>query len=147
MNKTLKTFMLWMFCFAIATSIYPVEQQGIIKVTVRGFKSSTGTIKIGLYKSAQTFPKVEKQYKGKTVDAVGDEVRVAFTEIPLGEYAVAVFHDENSNGKLDENTIGIPQEAYGCSNGTRGVFGPPSFDDAKVTLRENSSQELIINIK
>lgn len=42
-----------------------------------------------------------------------------------------MFHDENSNGKLDRNFMGIPREGVGASNGARGHFGPPKFGDAE----------------
>jgi uncharacterized protein (DUF2141 family) len=53
-----------------------------------------------------------------------------FFHVAPGTYAVSVFHDENSNGKLDTNLMGIPREGVGASNGARGHFGPPKFDDA-----------------
>jgi len=42
----------------------------------------------------------------------------------VGKYAVSVFHDENSNGKLDTNFLGIPREGVGASNNAKGHFGP-----------------------
>jgi uncharacterized protein (DUF2141 family) len=53
-----------------------------------------------------------------------------FKDVPYGEYAVKVFHDENDNLKIDIGWRG-PTERYGFSNGARGIFGPPDFDDAK----------------
>ena len=47
-----------------------------------------------------------------------------------GTYAIAVFHDENSNGKLDSNFMRIPREGVGASNAAKGHFGPPKFDAA-----------------
>jgi uncharacterized protein (DUF2141 family) len=46
-----------------------------------------------------------------------------------GTYAVSVFHDENSNGKLDRNILRMPKEGVGVSNNAAGHFGPPKFDD------------------
>ena len=53
-----------------------------------------------------------------------------FSGIALGTYAVSVFHDENSNGKLDTNFMGIPREGVGASNDAKGHLGPPKFDAA-----------------
>ena len=52
-------------------------------------------------------------------------------QVKPGTYAVSTFHDENSNGKLDTNLLGIPTEGVGASNNAKGHFGPPKFDDAK----------------
>lgn len=54
-----------------------------------------------------------------------------FSDLQKGSYAVAVFHDENDNGKLDTNFLGIPIEGSGASNGAQGWMGPPKFDDAR----------------
>jgi uncharacterized protein (DUF2141 family) len=51
-----------------------------------------------------------------------------------GTYAVALFHDRNSNGFLDKKALGIPKEPYGFSNNASATFGPPSFERAKIVL-------------
>lgn len=53
-----------------------------------------------------------------------------FAQIAPGTYALAVIHDENLNGKLDANWLGIPSEGYGFSNDARAALGPPSFSAA-----------------
>ena len=63
--------------------------------------------------------------------AIADKKAVCeFSGIAPGAYAVSVFHDENSNGKLDTKFMGIPREGVGASNNARGHFGPPKFDAA-----------------
>jgi uncharacterized protein (DUF2141 family) len=47
---------------------------------------------------------------------------------------VAVFHDENGNGKLDRNFIGIPKEGVGASNNRRHAMGPPTWDESKFAV-------------
>jgi uncharacterized protein (DUF2141 family) len=54
-----------------------------------------------------------------------------FKKIPKGIYGISAFHDENVNGKLDTNFIGLPTEDYCASRDARGSFGPPSFSDAR----------------
>ncbi len=58
------------------------------------------------------------------------QARCDFENIPPGTYALAVVHDENMNGKLDSNWLGIPKEGYGFSNDVKAVHGAPSFSDA-----------------
>jgi uncharacterized protein (DUF2141 family) len=58
------------------------------------------------------------------------QARCDFEDIPPGTYAMAVIHDENMNGKLDTNRLGIPREGYGFSNDAKGWLGPPSFSAA-----------------
>jgi uncharacterized protein (DUF2141 family) len=43
--------------------------------------------------------------------------------------------DENSNGKLDTNFIGMPREGAGASNDAKGHMGPPKFGAASFPYR------------
>lgn len=59
-------------------------------------------------------------------------------DLSPAKYAIAVFHDENDNNKLDRQFTGFPAEAYGFSNNVRGTLGPPDLSDQLVYLRRNS---------
>ena len=72
---------------------------------------------------------------------------IVLEEIPEGEYAIAVFHDENTNGKLDTNFLGIPKEQYGFSNHAKGQMKPPKFEDAKFKLTNEQNKFVTINMK
>jgi len=65
--------------------------------------------------------------------------------VPLGTYAVTVYHDVNDNQKLDTNWIGIPKEPVAISNNAKGRLGPPKWKDASFELRE-ATQELTVNL-
>ena len=54
--------------------------------------------------------------------------------LPEGNYAIAAFHDENGNKKLDRNFAGLPKEKYGFSNNVRGTFSPPALNDQLIKL-------------
>lgn len=62
-------------------------------------------------------------------------MRVALADLPDGDYAVTLFVDRNANGRLDRNAMGVPTEPYGFSNDAFGQFGPPSFEQARLTVR------------
>lgn len=61
-------------------------------------------------------------------------VAVRLTNVPGGQWAVEIFHDENGNGKLDRNGLGIPVEGVGFSRDARGQYGPPTFDAAAIVV-------------
>ncbi|MET0808503.1 MAG: DUF2141 domain-containing protein, partial [Pseudoxanthomonas sp.] len=42
-------------------------------------------------------------------------------------------HDENGNGKLDTNVMGMPLEGYGFSNNPQ-VMRKPTWDEARFTV-------------
>jgi uncharacterized protein (DUF2141 family) len=114
-----------------------LSAQVTIKVEVKGLKSNKGQVMIGLYNSEKDF--LKKTYKG-TVVLIKDKIAtVTFSNIPKGEYAVSLFHDENNNGKLDSNFMGIPREDYAASNGAKGFMGPPKYKDAKFSISENKT--------
>jgi len=53
-----------------------------------------------------------------------------FESIPPENYAIAVIHDQNMNGKLDANFLGVPTEGYGFSKNAKGKLSVPSFSAA-----------------
>ena len=109
-----------------------VYSQGSIEVTVKNIKEPKGTIRVGLFNNEKDF--LGKAVDGKIVKAEGKEVTVLFENLNAGDYAVSVIHDENENGELDSNFMGIPKEGFAFGNNAMGMFGPPGFKDAKVTV-------------
>ena len=67
------------------------------------------------------------------------EMRVTFSDIKPGNYAVSVFHDENQNKDLDQGMLGKPKEGYGFSNNVMGLIGPPSFKKARFYVPDGKS--------
>jgi uncharacterized protein (DUF2141 family) len=74
-----------------------------------------------------------------SVPARDGETVVTIKGVPAGTWAVLAYQDENANGELDRNLIGIPSENYGFSREARGRFGPPSFDDAAMPVRDETT--------
>ena len=107
-----------------------------IQVTVTGLRNAEGNINIALFDTANHFPKDGKAITRARVTARMDTVHARLSDLSAGTYAIAVYHDENGNGKLDRNLLGVPTEGYGFSNDARGRMGPPSFDQAAFTLGE-----------
>lgn len=109
-------------------------QTGTISVEISGIDETKGLMSIGLYSDEKGFPDDGKEYKGTDVNVTGQTVVYTFKEVPFGTYAIAIFHDTNSNGKLDKNFLGIPKEGYAFSNNVFGTFGPPDFKDTSFEL-------------
>jgi len=115
-----------------------------IHIEVQNIKSTAGKVSIGLYNKPENFPIISKVYKGVHLDISSHTLFYTFKKIPDGIYAVSVFHDENSNSKLDKNFLGIPKEGYGFSNNAKAILSAPSFNDAKFKI---STQTVNLNIK
>lgn len=104
-----------------------------VRVLVSNLSTVTGTVEITLFDSAESFLKEPYlQQSGKAGEDGNFEVE--FVELPEGEYAVVVVHDENDNGKLDSGFLGFGGENYGYSNNIKPWFGRPDFEDAKFTV-------------
>ena len=59
---------------------------------------------------------------------------MVFGNLEPGRYAAVAVDDEDGDGKLGENFLGVPTEPYGFSNAAQGFLGPPTFDAAAVAL-------------
>ena len=102
-----------------------------IHVEIDGLRNDNGKVVCSLYSSADGFPKQAEKAIAHRSALIKDKRAVCeFAGIAPNTYAIAAFHDENSNGKLDTNFMGIPREGVGASNGAKGHFGPPKFDAA-----------------
>jgi len=111
-----------------------------IEVRVQGVTSTKGTVRVAICDKA-TFLK-DCPYAASAAARVGETV-VTVDDLPPGTWAVLSFQDENDNGKLDRNALGIPKEKYAFSRDARGRFGPPSFEDAAFVLRDEKAVSYI----
>ena len=68
---------------------------------------------------------------------------IAVPNVPKGTWAVLVYQDENGNGKLDRNFMGIPSENYGFSRDAAGKFGPPGFEDAAIEVGDEVTKAAV----
>ncbi len=121
--------------FATCPSERHSNSGAVLKVVIEGFNSDDGTVRVALFKSGDGFPSNHKTAVAReAAEIVAGKARVSFTGLPPGTYAVGAFHDENSDGVLDKNFLGIPTEGWGASNGAKGNMGPPEFDDASFSF-------------
>lgn len=116
-----------------------------ITINLNGINNNKGEIRLALFRNKLQFLKTP--YKGVTSNITASNAMIVLEEIPEGEYAIAVFHDENTNGKLDTNFLGIPKEQYGFSNHAKGQMKPPKFEDAKFKLTNEQNKFVTINMK
>jgi uncharacterized protein (DUF2141 family) len=114
-----------------------------LTVAVSGLKNNTGIVKVGLYNSEGMFLKTI--YKSITSEIKNNSATVTFVGIPKGEYGISAYQDENSNGILDKNIMGIPSEDFACSNNAKGFMGPPAYEDAKFNINKDSKIDIKFN--
>jgi len=119
---------------------------GNLTVEVTNIKNKNGKVAIGLYnKDDNTFANPTKYYKAIFIEIDSKKVVYTFENIQNGTYAVSVMHDENENGKLDKNILGIPKEGYGFSNNVKPAFRSANFKEAKFELLGNKTVNIEMN--
>lgn len=118
-----------------------------IHVEILNIRNSTGTVACALFESPDGFPTdyLRMATNVMVIKIRKDQARCDFEDIPPGAYAMAVVHDENMNGKLDINWLGIPTEGYGFSNDAKGVMGAPPFSAASF-LYNGQNLELTMSL-
>ena len=109
-----------------------------IAFDVDGINSNNGKIMIALYKGEAAY-KNRKPTKHDAIAAQKGSITVTFKDLPQGEYVIQVFHDEDNNGALGRNMVGMPTEGYGFSNNAQPNFGPASYDDMKFSIADASA--------
>jgi uncharacterized protein (DUF2141 family) len=115
-----------------------------LTVVVDSIEKSEGKVLVAVYDS-DNFLKQPLYYGMAKVEQDVEEVTVVIENVTSGQYAVAVFHDENDNNNLDTGAYGIPIEKYGFSNNARGKMGPPAFQDCVISIEEDT--EINITVK
>ena len=124
----------------------PAQTQDTSTLTIRitGARNTKGQIGVTLFRDAQGFPDDTSRairQQSVQIDPNTMSAQVTFKDLPQGTFAVSVLHDENGNGKMDKNFMGIPKEGYGASNNPKKQRRAPTFDDAKFSL--NAAEQTI----
>ncbi|NAY91437.1 DUF2141 domain-containing protein [Muricauda sp. JGD-17] len=118
--------------------------QNTISVHVKNVDSDSGHVNVAVYDSDDSFLSFDKVLKTGSVPANEGMVTLRIDDLPVGEYALAVFHDENANGELDTNWLGIPKEKIAFSKGKMHTFGPPKYRECAFKI--TSDYEISIDL-
>ena len=127
----------------LAQTSEATTQLGKLEILISGFNNNEGECWFAIDNSKDVYEREDTVWIGKILPIKNNQVIVVIDSLDYGEYAVRVFHDENKNGKIDTNFLGIPDEDYGYSNDASAWFGPPSWDKAKFIFNQ---PKMTINI-
>jgi uncharacterized protein (DUF2141 family) len=118
-----------------------------LSIVVIGAANSLGSIRLAIYDSLRNFNVPTKATIKLTLPIVDGQATASIPrhELP-DQFAVATFHDENGDGELNRNRLGIPTERYGFSRNARGLTGPPTFQQS-VIERSKVPRPLEISIR
>ena len=112
-----------------------------LTINVENLRNSKGVVQYILYNSEENFPDqdLETFYKKGTTGIIGNRSAFTFTNLPKGEYAVHILHDENENEKTDMGFI-KPKEGIGFSNYEKiGPANRPKYSKAKFMVTKHDT--------
>lgn len=112
-----------------------------LTVEVENLRNSKGIVQITLYNKDGSIPDeyYKNYFKMEKVSITNGKSQCTFSNLPKGNYAVNILHDENSNGKIDKGLI-LPKEGIGFSNySSIGLTNRPNFNKASFEFNQNKT--------
>lgn len=111
----------------------PRAELATFEIQVEGLRNSRGLVHVCATRNRDHFPdcRGDPASVRQTVPATQRQLRLA--GLPPGRYAISLFHDQNSNARLD-TFLGVPREGFGFSRNPVIRFGAPKFDSVDIEL-------------
>jgi uncharacterized protein (DUF2141 family) len=106
------------------------QSAGRLGVVVEGVRNNSGSVRCGLYNSPSGFREPGAQFRGVVAPIRNGRANCVFSGIPAGTYAVAVFHAEHNETRMETGMFGKPKQGFGFSRNPSSSFGPPDFNSA-----------------
>jgi uncharacterized protein (DUF2141 family) len=122
-------------CFACLFLSVNSETKGLrLTLHITNIQDVSGRLQVGIYNNKSDFPKEGKEFKRVYIKVDGKEVKFTVQDMPPGDYAIAIYHDANTDGQCNSNFLGVPTECYGFSNNVKPFLSAPSFNATKFSL-------------
>lgn len=122
--------------------------QGAVVAEISNIRSDKGVCRACLFNNPATFKGQPGQpFRCVAVPVKGQTARAIFTNVPAGTYAMLVFHDANSNLKMDRNFLGLPKEGYGASKNKLPFTSAPSYEENKFGVDGRTTLQLQIRMR
>ena len=121
---------------------------GQVVVELAGLRSDNGQILAALFRTKDGFPSsIAKAFARKQAHSKQRKLSIVFEGVPAGQFAVCMFHDENGNSAMERSAFGIPKEGWGTSRDASATFGPPSFEDARLSLAPGERKHIVVHVR
>ena len=132
-------FLLAPFVLVLTAAAGPAAD---LEISVEKLRNLKGELHFCLTRQPAHFPDCKGDPKAVTRSAPARTGPIRITGLAPGGYALAVFHDENRNRKLDM-LVGIPREGFGFSRNPVVRFGAPKFRQVRIDLRPGFTRETV----
>ena len=112
-----------------------MPSQKLIELRFTHFRNDNGFARVAVYNNLKTFcDETIKPYQEISAKIIHNECVVAISDLPDGDYAITLLHDENEDAVMNYNFLGLPKEGYAFSNNARPGFSKPSFSSCKIKV-------------
>ena len=131
-----------------AISISPAAHAGKsnLAVTIDGLRNKDGQVCLSLFSRSIGFPdRQDRTVIVKCIRSIDVSRGVNFENLDPGNYAIALLHDANSDGKMNTGFFGIPKEGFGFSRNPKISKGPPKFQNAVIAVAGQSAIQIKVN--
>ncbi len=105
-----------------------------VDISISNLRSTKGDVLVCLSKDPNYFPDCTKDKAARKIKVAASSAgKIHIRDVKPGTYAVALVHDENSNGKMDLRLF-LPREGFGFTRNPKIGMGPPKFKSAQFTV-------------
>lgn len=118
-----------------------VNKLGDVILLMSGFDNNNGKARCAIFTKDNY---LKRATRGTISPIKNQSASCILKGLPHGTYAIAAFHDENNNEKMDTGFLGIPIENGCFSNNATGNFGPASWKDAKFSHRSSRTTKTCV---
>ncbi len=119
-----------------------IEDNPILEIQIDNIKEDKGKIEIGVFNTGERFLEADQAYKNYSIEVKNKKAVVVIDDLPPGNYAISLYHDENDDDKCNRNFVGIPKEPYAFSNNVKPRFSPPSYSDCVFRLEKDTQMNI-----
>lgn len=138
-------FLIISFGFMPSSEVQAKDSSCSLALSFQGVRSNHGSLHVAFFNTHHNnFPDPKMAIKSMLIKPSANAGGKSLF-LPCGTYALAVYHDENGNGKQDKNMLGMPTEGYAFSGNADTSFGPPDYDKAEFSLH-SENQPLVIKL-
>ena len=109
-------------------------QISLLTIEITDLQNNDGVLQIGFSDNEMNYPLPKKEIITKRIQPANNKAVLQLENLKEGEYALAVYHDENADGQCNRNFFGLPVEGYCFSNNMRPFLSAPPFNKCKFYL-------------
>lgn len=118
----------------------PIDLAQPLSMDLLGLRSGRGKVLVCVTRRPDHFPDCRDDPDRRYFAVPAHAGEIPLGVLTPGQYAIAIIHDENGNGRLD-TFAGIPREGVGFSRNPALRFGAPSFRSASFSIAGSAVEQ------